>query len=98
MVLSRDHLGACLLKANGDGSDIAERAARRDGITHWCVYRSYRTALMDSRQPFVLWVSGTRHVTPGIWAVGTLAGEAVADSGATGRRQRVPVTLRWLDE
>ena len=98
MVVSLDHLGAWLLKANGDRSDIAERAARRDGITHWCVYRSYRTALMDSRQPFVLWVSGTRHVTPGIWAVGTLAGEAVADSGATGRRQRVPVTLRWLDE
>jgi hypothetical protein len=98
MVVSIDNLGAWLLKANGDRSDIAERAARRDAITHWCVHRSYRTALMCGRQPFVLWVSGTRHVTAGIWAVGTLAGQAVAIPGSTGRRERVPLALRWLDE
>jgi hypothetical protein len=98
MVVSTDTLGAWLLKANGDRSDIGERAARRDDITNWCVHRSYRTALMCSGQPFVLWVSGTRRVMPGIWAVGTLAGPAVADPGTTDRRLRVPVVLRWLDE
>jgi hypothetical protein len=97
MVVSLDNLGAWLLKANGDRSDIAELATRGDTITQWCVQRSYRTALMRSGQPFLLWVSGTRYVTSGIWASGTLTGEAVGDPGTTGRRLRVPVALRWLD-
>jgi hypothetical protein len=92
-----DGLGAWLLKANGDLSDIAERAARRDHLGDRCVRRSYRTALMRAGQPALLWVSGSRRVTAGIWAVGTLTGEAVDDS-PDARRQRVPVTLRWLDE
>ena len=93
--VSGDDLGAWLLKASGDHSDVAERAARRDAVAHWCVHRSYRTALMRTGQPALLWVSGSRRVTPGIWAVGTLTGVA-ADDGGPGRRQHVPLTLRWL--
>jgi hypothetical protein len=95
--VSVDDLGAWLLKANGDHSDVAERAARGDPVDRWCVHRSYRTALMAAGQPVLLWVSGSRRVTPGIWAVGTLTG-AVVDDDVDGRRQRAPVTLRWLDE
>jgi hypothetical protein len=91
--VTADALGAWLLKASGDHSDIAERAARRDAVKTWCVHRSYRTALMRAGQPALLWVSGSRRATPGIWAVGTLAGPPTDDEG---RRQRVPVTLRWL--
>ena len=94
MRVTLDDLGAWLLKANGDHSDVAERAARREDVAHWCVQRSYRTALMEPGQPVLLWVSGSRRVTPGIWAVGTLTGAVSTDAG---RRQRVPVRLRWLD-
>jgi hypothetical protein len=96
--VSTDNLGAWLLKASGDNSDIAERAERGDHVAHWCVHRSYRTALMRAGQPALLWVSGSRRVTPGIWAAGTLTGPPVADDGEPGRRQRVPLTLRWLAE
>lgn len=95
MRVTLDDLGAWLLKANGDHSDVAVRAARRDDVAWWCVQRSYRTALMAPGQPVLLWVSGSRRVTPGIWAVGTVTG---AVSTEDGRRQHVPVTLRWLDE
>jgi hypothetical protein len=97
MPVTLDDLGAWLLKANGDRSDIAERAAGREDVGRWCVHRSYRTALMAAGQPVLLWVSGTRRVGPGIWAVGTLTGAAAADDGAVARRQHVPVSLRWLD-
>ncbi|GAA1037691.1 hypothetical protein GCM10009557_51760 [Virgisporangium ochraceum] len=93
--VSLDDLGAWLLKANGDHSDVAERAARRDDVARWCVQRSYRTALMAPGQPVLLWVSGSRRVTPGVWAVGTLTGRV---STGDGRRQHVPVALRWLEE
>lgn len=94
MSITLDDLGAWLLKANGETSDVASRAARREHVETWCVRRSYRTALMAAGQPVLLWVSGSRRVTPGIWAVGALTGGAVTDEG---RRQHVPVTLRWLD-
>ena len=51
---------------------------------------------MRAGQPALLWVSGSRRVAPGGWAVGTLTGPPVADDGEPGRRQRVPLTLRWL--
>lgn len=97
-----DDLGAWLLKANGDTSDVAARAARRDDVGQWCVQRSYRTALMAAGQPVVLWVSGSRRVRPGIWAVGSVrAGvlpDGAVDAARPARRQHVPVTVRWLDE
>jgi hypothetical protein len=108
-VITVDDLGAWLLKANGDTSDVAARAARGEHVKRWCVQRSYRTALMEAGQPVVLWVSGSRRVVPGLWAVGTLTGAATddrvlptghidtTDGARAARRQHVPVTLRWLD-
>lgn len=105
MTISLDDLGAWLLKANGDTSDVAARAARRDDVGQWCVQRSYRTALMAAGQPVVLWVSGGRRVGPGIWAVGTVRDRVLptgppagTDGERTARRQHVPISLRWLDD
>lgn len=105
MPVSLDDLGAWLLKANGDTSDVAERAARGEDVARWCVQRSYRTALMGPGQPVLLWVSGSRRVAPGVWAVGTVTGRVLptgppepTDGARAARRQHVPVTLRWLDE
>ena len=98
MPVSLEHLGAWLLKANGDTSDVAERAARAEKVDRWCVRRSYRTALMGAGQPVLLWVSGSRRVVPGIWAVGSVTGPVTGPAAGDARRQHVPLTLRWLDE
>ncbi|MFB9415344.1 MULTISPECIES: hypothetical protein [Dactylosporangium] len=95
-MVSLDNLGAWLLKANGNTSDIAEVAARREPIPHWCVQPSYRTDLMAAGQPLLFWVSGRRH--PGVWATGELTGPASWDLVPHQRKLRVPLRLRWLDE
>jgi hypothetical protein len=97
--VSIDDLGAWLLKASGDHSDIAERVARGDPIGRWCVRAGYRTALMKPGQRVVFWVSGTRPgLTPGIWAFGALTGRPALDTGGAHAKLRVPLRLRWLDE
>jgi hypothetical protein len=96
-VVSADDLGAWLLKASGDHTDIAERAARRVQPGHWCVRPGYRTGLMRPGHRLVFWVSGSRRrLVPGIWALGQLTGPPMPDSVPD--RLRVPLALRWLDE
>ncbi|WP_239118380.1 hypothetical protein [Paractinoplanes ferrugineus] len=93
--MSLEDLGAWLLKANGETSDIAEVAGRREPVRRWCVRAGYRARLMAAGQPVVLWVSGDRRrVTPGVWAVGELGGPAAVMDG----KLRVPLELRWLTE
>lgn len=91
-----EHLGAWLIKANGDRSDIAARAARREPVEQWCVQPSYRTALMAAGQRVVFWVSG--RTSPGVWAFGELTGAPVRDPEGPDPKLRVPLRLHWLEE
>jgi len=93
--VSIDDLGAWLLKASGDRSDIVARADRADHIGQWCVRTGYRTALMEAGQRVLLWVSGSRRgLVPGIWAVGALTGGPYGEPPVL----QVPLALRWLPE
>jgi hypothetical protein len=98
-MVSLEHLGAWLLKCNGNTSGIRETAAQHTPIRQWCVQASYRTELMAATQPVLFWVSGNpRRLTPGVWATGELTGPPVLDSDGDHPKLRVPLDLRWLDE
>lgn len=83
-------LGAWVLKCNPRLTDPAALAER--GVDTWCVAPNYRTRLMASGQPVLLWVTGARlqHHQRGFWAGGRLTGAASA-SGTDG--PKVPVQL-----
>jgi hypothetical protein len=91
-----EDLGAWLVKANGNTSDIVEVAARREPVRRWCVQPSYRTALMAAAQPVLFWVSGDRRLGPGLWAVGELTGPPALDADGERPKLRVPLAMRWL--
>lgn len=94
--VSAENLGAWLLKANGDTSDIVQRAAHREDIRQWCVRPGYRAAMMRAGHRVLFWVAGSRRrLTAGIWAAGELTGPAVVDPGG---KTRVSLLLQWLDE
>ena len=102
--VSRESLGAWVLKCNPDVSDLPGLAA--DGgrsIKTWCVADNYRAALVEAGQPVLLWVSGSagRRPTPGVWAVGrvTRPVERIPDPAGGERSGKlvVPVELEFLD-
>jgi hypothetical protein len=76
--LAPETLGAWLLKATG--AHPATRAHLRAGfagVDTWCVQPTYRTELVESGQPVLLWVSGNEPGQPaGIYARGRTTGGA----------------------
>lgn len=83
-------LGAWVLKCNPRLTDPDELAER--GVHAWCVAPNYRTRLMASGQPVLLWVTGARpqRYQRGFWAGGVVIG-AASDSATDG--PRVPLQL-----
>ncbi|MEU7618106.1 hypothetical protein AB0M91_25385 [Micromonospora rifamycinica] len=74
--VTRDDLGAWLIKGNADLVDLAGRFARDPRVTSWCVRPGYRARLMGAGQPVVFWASGSRGRLPyGVWGIGRLTGE-----------------------
>jgi hypothetical protein len=84
--VTRDSLGAWLIKASG--STPATRDAVRTGfsnVTTRCLRASYRTDLVRSGQPVLLWISGNDADHPaGIHAQGWTTGPAVPDPAPPG--------------
>ncbi|WP_162799128.1 hypothetical protein [Nocardioides sp. 616] len=79
--LTRETLGAWLIKTRPDSTSVGDlRPSGLAAVTTRCVRRSYRTELIESDQPVLLWVSGSdRQHPPGIHAVGRTTGAAVVD-------------------
>jgi hypothetical protein len=96
--VTRDDLGAWLIKGNADLVDLAGRFARDPRVTSWCVRPGYRARLMAAGQPVVFWASGSRGRLPyGVWGVGLLTGEPTP--GADVRAPwTVPLDLTVLPE
>ena len=101
--------GAWLFKCNPRRRDFQRFLSESDGMTEWCVARSYRATLIRPGQPVMLWVSGSdaRGPAPGIWAVGQTLSDASAGgadppgaSSSVARHvdTRVQLSLRLLDE
>ena len=89
--VSRDVLGAWLLRCNPTRTELARRFA--DPVGHWCVSDNYRSRLIQVDDPVLLWISGRdpRYVR-GIWGVGRVTAPA-ADS-ADGLRIGLELRLR----
>src|SRR5689334_7888264 len=79
--VTRENLGAWVLKGNADQTDLITRFRRAPRVDRWCVRPGYRARLMAPGQPVVFWAGGSRHrdITYGIWGVGRLAGAARTD-------------------
>jgi len=86
--ISRENLGAWILKCNPDVTDVAGLIDQ--GVSSWCVQKSYRTDLFEAGQPVLLWVSGS---AGGVWASGRVTGPAELRS-----KYVVPVVLEFLPE
>ena len=80
--LTPETLGAWLVKARGGvPSTRAHVRAGFAAVETWCVRPSYRTGMVDERQPVLLWVSGTERDQPaGIYARGRTTGPATSDA------------------
>ena len=89
--VTRDVLGAWLLRCNPTRTDLARRFAGPLG--HWCVSDNYRSRLIQVDDPVLLWISGRdpRYVR-GIWGFGRVTAPA-ADS-ADGLRIGLELRLR----
>lgn len=87
-------MGAWLFKCNPHRRDFAALLATVNGVTTWCVARTYRRELMGPGQPALLWVSGSGRAAPGpgLWAVGRTVGPV------EGPQSTVDLRLRLLDE
>lgn len=100
--------GAWLFKCNPRRRDFQRFLSDADGMTEWCIARSYRATLIRPGQPVMLWVSGSdaRGPTPGIWAVGQTLSDAAGHRDTSGGDSseapqseiRVQLSLRLLDE
>ncbi|WP_114423716.1 hypothetical protein [Nocardioides houyundeii] len=79
--LTRESLGAWLIKTSPGSTSVEDLlAGGLAAVTTRCVRRSYRTDLIESDQPVLLWISGRdRQHPPGIHAVGRTTGAAVVD-------------------
>ncbi|MEU7982208.1 hypothetical protein AB0B63_27215 [Micromonospora sp. NPDC049081] len=96
--VTRDDLGAWLIKGNADLVDLAGRFARDPRVTGWCVRPGYRARLMRAGQPVVFWASGSRGRLPyGVWGIGRLTGEPVP-GGEARAPWTVPMDLTVLPE
>lgn len=97
--VSTDSLGAWLLKTAPAATTVDRLGA--DGfrsLTHRCVRRSYRTALMEPGQRVLLWVSGRDPRTPaGIHAQGRITGVPEPARGGGPDRLEVPLRLEPVD-
>ena len=76
--LSTDSLGAWLVKASGAAPSTREHVrAGFAGVETWCARPTYRTDLVATGQPVLLWVSGSEPGLPaGIHAHGRTTGPA----------------------
>ncbi|MFC7531861.1 hypothetical protein [Actinoplanes sp. GCM10030250] len=84
--VTRDDLGAWLLKGNADHTDLLGRFTREPRVERWCVQRSYRLDLMSAGQPVLFWASGSRRrgLPYGIWGWGELRGPARRETDGPG--------------
>ena len=89
-------LGAWLVKASGGAaSTSAHVAGGFAGVEGWCVRPTYRTALVRTGQPVLLWVSGSEAETPaGIYARGWTTGPATLDTMPLSLEPLSPPLLR----
>jgi hypothetical protein len=92
--VTREALGAWLLRCNPSLSDLAARF--RTPARSWCVADNYRSRLMAPGDPVLLWVSGQhRRFVRGIWAAGPVT-EPAHPTDTSGLR--VGVELRLAPE
>lgn len=86
--------GAWLFKCDPRRRDFDRFRREVDGLTRWCVTRTYRSDLIAAAQPVLLWVSGSGRTgpRPGLWATGHTVGP-VEDPEST-----VALRLRLLDD
>ena len=86
--------GAWLFKCNPRRRDFAELLRTLDGVSAWCVARTYRRDLIGPDQPALLWVSGSHRTGPtaGLWAVGETVGVP------EGPQASVELQLQLLDD
>jgi hypothetical protein len=95
--ITRDNLGAWLLKANPESGSPVTRWIEQGGkvVESWCVVPGYRSELMIAGDKVVLWVSGNgRRVARGIWGLG----HVTAPVDDTGHELSVPLELPLLAE
>ena len=86
--------GAWLFTCNPRRRDFAAFLPTVNGVTTWCVARTYRSGLIRPDQPALLWVSGSDRAEPrpGLWATGRTAGSV--DSA----QSTVELRLELLDD
>ena len=86
--------GAWLFTCNPRLRNFAAFLPTVNGVTTWCVARTYRSRLIHPDQPALLWVSGSDRAEPrpGLWAVGRTAGSV------EGAESTVELRLRLLDD
>ena len=80
--MTRENLGAWLLKCNPAIWDIESFVSTREVPHAWAVQPSYRTDLIEAGQRVFLWVTGRDNasVRPGLWAAGTVTGPIYEES------------------
>jgi hypothetical protein len=91
--ITRDNLGAWLVKRNPDTGSELPRAGG-EVVESLCVVPGYRSDLMAPGDRVILWVSGNgRRMTRGIWGLGHVTGP-VEVAG----KLAVPVAIDVLEE
>jgi hypothetical protein len=81
--VSRERLGAWLLRCSPTRTDLRERFAAP--ISSWCVTDNYRSRLIRPGDAVLLWVSGRdRRYVRGIWARGRVTAPADRDEAEPG--------------
>jgi hypothetical protein len=93
--VTRETLGAWLLKSSPDSSPLDELLRTRFGtVTERCIRPSYRADEVAAGQPVLLWVSGHDDVHPaGLYAQGRTTGPAQREAD----QLVMPVRLTGID-
>lgn len=80
--VTRENLGAWLLKCNPETWDIESFVSTGAALDNWSVQPSYRTDLMEDGQRVFLWVTGRENAPaqPGLWAAGIVTGPVYEES------------------
>ena len=93
--VTRETLGAWLLKSNPDASPVDEFLGTELGtVTERCIRPSYRADVVVAGQPVLLWVSGHDDVHPsGLYAQGHTTGPAQLEAD----QLVMPVRLTAID-